>query len=245
MAPKKFWLLILVNISIILLNFIIFSNAFLGLSLTEGSTLSMTVAWFSIVASIFSFFKLNGKLLKKIDNYALMAKKMNNLDDCVAVFEDAIQNGDVFDKDILVNLEQIKRFKKKRNTIKELLLQKFLSKELTYQKFENVLNNVEEVLYLNMRSILSKIVAFDVEEYEAWQKNGSPKNKISEEKIKMYNEYINFVKNATQMNEEILFKLDKIIFEISRYNSIEDDEIKEFPAIIEIDELIKNAKLYK
>ena len=58
------------------------------------------------------------------------------------------------------------------------------------------------------------------------------------------NEYINFVKNATKSNEDILLKLDKMILEISRYNSIEDGDITKFPAIIEMDELIKNAKLY-
>ena len=242
MSSKKIFLLALVNLSIVLFNFIIFSNAFLGFSLTEGSTFSMSVAWFSIVASVFSFFKLNGKLLKKVDNYALLSKKMENLDDCVNVFEEAIQNGDVFDEDILVNLEQINRFRRKKNTIRELLLQKFLSKELTYQKFDNVLNNVEEVFYLNMRSILNKIAAFDVEEYENYQKKGI---QVSEEKKKIYNEYIKFVKNATKMNEDILLKLDKMLYEITRYNSLEDDDIKEFPAIVEIDELIQNAKLYK
>ena len=63
--------------------------------------------------------------------------------------------------------------------------------------------------------------------------------------MNIYNEYIDFVKKATIMNEEILLKLDKILFEVSKYNSLEDGEVKELPAIIEMDELIKNAKLYK
>ena len=245
MTPKKMFQALFANISIGLVNIIVFSEAFLNLSLTEGSSLSMTVAWFTIVASIFSFFYINGKILKKVDNTDLINKKINNLDDCIDVFETAIQNGDVFDDDILINLEQIKRFRRKRNTIRELLLQKFISKELTYQKFDNVLNDVEDVLYLNMRSILNKISAFDVQEYESLKKKGFPKSSVSSEKMEIYNEYIKFVKNATDMNEEILLKLDKLLLEISRYNSLEDDEIKEIPAIVEIDEVIKNARLYK
>ena len=37
----------------------------------------------------------------------------------------------------------------------------------------------------------------------------------------------------------------KILLELSKYNSLEGEQIQELPAITEIDELIKNAKLYK
>lgn len=245
MMPKKILQLIIVNLSIIIANIAVFSKAFFGLSLLVGSTFSMSVAWFTIIASIGSFTYFNKKLLTQNDTYTLIARKINSLDDCVGVFEEAIQNGDVFDEDILKNLDQLKRFKRKRNTITEILLQKFSEQELTYQKFESVLNDVENIIYLNMRSILNKIAAFDVEEYEDLQKRGFPENEVSEEKMSIYNEYLNFVKNATAINEDILLKLDKMLFEISRYNSIEDGDIKNFPAIVELDELIKNAKFYK
>ena len=63
--------------------------------------------------------------------------------------------------------------------------------------------------------------------------------------MERYNEYINMVKDATQTNEYILLKLDKMLFEVSQYNSLGNDEIKELPALAEMDQLIKNAKLYK
>ena len=203
----------------------------------------MSVAWFTIFMSLFSFVYFNKNLLNQSE--FLETQNINSLDDCVEVFEVAIQNGDVFDEDILKNLEQLKRFKRKKNTIKEILLQKFSIQELTYQKFNSVLDDVENIMYLNMRSILNKIAAFDIEEYEALQKRGFPKSEVSEEKMKIYQEYLNFVKNATATNEDILLKLDKMLFEISKYNSLEDGEVKELPAIVEMDELIKNAKLYK
>lgn len=245
MTPKKILQLIVTNFTIAIANIAVFSKAFLGLSLLAGTTFSMSVAWFTIIASLFSFTYFNKKLLTQVDTYSLISQKINSLDDCVGVFEEAIENGDVFDEDILKNLDQLKRFKRKRNTIKEILLQKFLEHELTYQKFDSVLNDVENIIYINMRSILNKIAAFDVEEYEELQKRGFPKSEVSEEKINIYNEYINFVKNATATNEEILLKLDKMLLEISKYNSIDGDDIKNFPAISEMDELIKNAKLYK
>ena len=245
MTPKKIIQLLITNFLIILANIAVFSKAFLGFSLFAGTALSMSIGWFTIVASLFSFSYFNKKLLTQKATYTLISQNVNSLDDCVGVFEEAMQNGDVFDKNILKNLSQLKRFKRKVKTIREILLQKFSPQELTYQKFDNVLNEVENILYLNMRSILNKIAAFDVEEYEVLQKKGFPKNEVSEEKMQIYNEYLDFVKNATATNEDILLKLDKMLFEISRYNSLESGEVKELPALAEMDELIKNANLYK
>ena len=245
MTPKKIIKLILANALIAIVNIAVFSKAFLGFSLLAGTSLSMSIAWFTIVASIGSFSYFNARLLGQAGNYTLITQKVNSLDDCVVVFEEAIENGDVFDEDILKNLDQIKRFRRKMNTIREILLQKFNENELTYQKFDNVLNEVENIIYLNMRSILNKISAFDIEEYENLQKRGFPKNEVSEEKMNIYDEYLSFVKNATATNEDILLKLDKMLLEISKYNSFENNDIKAFPVISEMDELIKNAKLYK
>lgn len=245
MSPKKIIQLIITNLLIILANIAVFSKAFLGFSLLAGSAISMSIGWFTIIASLFSFSYFNKKLLMQNSTYTLIAQNVNSLDDCVGVFEEAMQNGDVFDKNILKNLSQIKRFRKKQKTIKEILLQKFSQEELTYQKFNNVLDEVENIMYLNMRSILNKIAAFDVEEYEVLQKKGFPKSEVSEEKMQIYNEYLDFVKNATAINEEILLKLDKMLFEVSKYNSLENGEVKELPALAEMDELIKNANLYK
>ena len=245
MAPRKLRQLILLNLIIVIVNIAVFSKMFLGLSLLAGSTLGMSIAWFTLIGSVATFFKGNTTLLKAPETHKLVAQKINCLDDCVNVFEEAIQNGDVFDSDIMKNLEQIKRFKRKQRTIKDILLQKFAVNELTYQKFNNVLGEIENVIYMNMRSILNRIAAFDITEYEDLQKRGFPVNEVSNEKMQIYNEYISFVRNATTTNEEILLKLDKLLLEISKYNSIDGEDVSTLPAMVEMDELIKNAKLYR
>ncbi len=245
MTHKKIIQLIITNISIIALNIAVFSKAFMGFSLFTGEIFSIVIGWLTIVSSVFGFTYFNKRILSTKEPYALVSQNVSSLDDCVKVFEEAMQNGDTFDKNILKNLSQLKRFKRKAKTIREILLQKFSPQELTYQKFDSVLQNVENILYLNMRSILNKIAAFDIDEYETLQKKGFPANEVSEEKMKIYNEYINFVQTATSTNEDILLKLDKMLFEVSRFNSLESGEIMELPALIEMDELIKNTQLYK
>ena len=244
MSSKKKLKLLLLNGLIILINIILFSNVFLGFSLFSGTALTIGISWFTILSSLFAFFKGNSAILKNEEMH-LLAKEVNSLDDCISVFEEAIYNGDVFDDNIKKNIEQIKRFNRKHNTINDILLQKFSADEMTFQKFNDVLKEVEKVIYMNMRSIINKISAFDMEEYENILKNKIDIKTIPQEKLDIYNKYIDYVNEATNINEEILLKLDKMILEISQYNTIDGGDIKKMPAIIEMDELIKNAKLYK
>ena len=244
MSSKKKRQLLILNGIIVAINIIIFSNIFLGFSLVKGTVLSITIAWITILSSIIAFFKGNLYILKKEEIHVL-SKDVKTLNECIEVFEEAIYNGDVFDENIKKNIEQIKRFMRKYNTINEILLQKFSADEMTFQKFNDVLKEVERIIYMNMKSILNKISAFDMEEYESIIKNKIDKKTIPQEKLDIYNQYINFVNEATNINEEILLKLDKMILEISQYNSIDGGDIRKMPAIIEMDELIKNANLYK
>lgn len=244
MGPKRIIQLIILNAAIVLINTLLFSNAFLGLDLFAGSALSISAAWTAVLASAFAFLKGNSLLLKKKET-RLLTQNIKSLNDCIPVLKEAMRNGDVFDENILKNIEQINRFKRKQDTIKDILLQKFSVAEMSFQKFSGVLQNVENVVYMNIRSILNRISAFDIAEYETMQRIGFQGDEFSKQKLAIYNDYIDFVNNATKTNEDILLKLDKMLLEISRYNSLEDGDVQKLPAMVEMDELIKNANLYK
>ena len=53
------------------------------------------------------------------------------------------------------------------------------------------------------------------------------------------------MKAATEDNEQILLKLDKLLLEISDLNSVESGQLEQMAGMIEIDNLIKQAKYYK
>ena len=244
MSPKKKLQMIILNSAIVIVNVSLFSKALFGLSLLAGSALMISLAWFAVLGSVFAFFQGNSLILKQKETRVLL-QNVRSLNDCVPVFQEALHKGDVFDENIKKNIEQVKRFKRKHDTIEDMLLQKFSADEMSFQKFSVVLHEVQDVIYANMRSILNKISAFDIEEYEAIQKKGFQAGDFSEEKMAIYNEYIVFVNNASKANEDILLKMDRMLLEISRYNSLEDGDVQKLPAIIEMDELIKNANLYK
>ena len=119
---------------------------------------------------------------------------------------------------------------------------------MSYAKFDGTILDIENVFFINIKSVLNKLNAFDEDEYKRIRKNYEQKKLAPvflEAKMNIYNEYISFVKKATEDNEQILLKLDKLLLEISRFNSLEDGELENMNAMEEIDELIIETKLYK
>jgi hypothetical protein len=145
-------------------------------------------------------------------------------------------------------LDQIERLQKKNKIIRDILLQIFSASEIAYKKFDAVIAEVEKIFFMNIRSILNKMNAFDEEDYNSIRNKheaGAFSQQFMEEKFKVYDEYINFVKAATEDNEQILLKLDKLLLEISGLNSVESGQLEQMTGMIEIDNLIKQAKYYK
>lgn len=128
-----------------------------------------------------------------------------------------------------------------------IINQRFDEGELSHKKFSSVAYEVEKLFYLNVKSILNRLSVFDESEYLSVmnQRQSKFSREILEEKTKVYNEYLSFMKSSLSTNEEILLKLDKLIIEISRLDSFEPGDIDNMPCMQEIDSLIKQTKLYK
>ena len=153
-----------------------------------------------------------------------------------------------FEKTVELMLDQIERMQKKNKIIRDILLQIFSASEMSYKKFNGVISEVEKIFFMNIRSILNKMDAFDEEDYIFIGKkheSGDFSEEFMEEKMKVYNKYITFVKSATEDNEEILLKLDKLLLELSGLNSVESGKLEMMPGMIEIDNLIKQTTNYK
>jgi hypothetical protein len=143
--------------------------------------------------------------------------------------------------------EQIELFSKKKDKIFSMLGEKFNVIDKVYEKFNTIIFDVEYVLLSNIKGILNKISVFDEEDYERIRCDIAQK-KFSDEviasKMNIYNEYITFVKNAIEDNEEIILKLDALLLELSKFNTLGTGEIDNLKEIKEMDELIKKSKYY-
>jgi hypothetical protein len=250
MRPEKpktrLSLLILLNGTIIMANILLFSRMFLGLPLTGGSAFSLALGWTGIIVSAIAFFGGNYRLLKQEELPPLnnVIPEISTLNQCYKVL-DARVWVKTFAGKIAEIKNQIKRFQKKKATINNILLDKFGIEGLSYRSFTSVLDEVEPVVCSNIKSILNKISAFDEEEYRDLVFNGQHSDPLTNEKVRIFNEYISFVDQAARNNEGIILKLDQMLLEVSRYNTLDGEAVEQLPAIREMDALIKNAELYK
>ena len=246
MRNSKFISLIKINSAIVILNIVLFSPGLLNIEIGGTSIFKTALGVTIITMSIIIFIIGNYSILMKEDNDINIYKVVTS-DDCIeALNENKYKK--IFSSDIDILLEQIDRIENKVDTIEDILIQKFSISEMSYKKFNYVILDIKNLFYVNIKSIINKINIFDQNEYKKINKrinNETNQNKILIEKINMYKEYITFVKNAIEDNEEILLRLDKVLIELSKFNSLDEGELENMSAMDNIDDLISKIKLYK
>ena len=246
MKVKRISSLLGLNIAIVMLNIIIFSPGLFNIKIDFINIFQTSIGITIIIMSFIIFIIGNYKILIKEDNEIDISKLDDSEDYIEALKENSSKR--VFSKDIDILLEQIERMDKKQEKIDDILLQKFTVNEMSYIKFKKTITEVRDVFYINIKSVINKINIFDEQEYEKIKKdikNGKLNGKIEEQKKDMFDEYIFCVKDSIEDNEEILLKLDKFLFELSKFNSLEDGELENMSAIKDVDELINKIKFYK
>ncbi|MFB3765310.1 MAG: hypothetical protein ACE14P_08690 [Methanotrichaceae archaeon] len=245
MDRKKLIKLLSLNLGIAAANIITFSPGLIGIEL-GASALATAFGSTFIFLSGAGLIYGNYKLLTGSEN-VIPTNKIMTVEDYIEALN--IHKGlKTFEEIIDLLFDQIERLQKKNKIIRGILLQIFSTSEISYKKFDMVLVEVEKIFFMNIRSILNKLDAFDEEDYNFIRKKhevGAFSQQFMEEKFKVYNEYITFVKAATENNEQILLKLDKLLLEISGLNTVESDQLEQMAGMIEIDNLIKEAKYYK
>ncbi|NDL67051.1 hypothetical protein [Anaerotalea alkaliphila] len=243
---EKLMKLAALNAGIAVSNIVLFSEELMGVVLIGGSA-------FETVFGITAIF-MSGAVFA-VGNYSILSGKgkksqandLKTAEDCI----NALKRSGVkrtFSKEMATITEQTRRFSKKKDTARDLLLQKFSSEEMSYSKFQGVINEVESVFSVNIKNIVKKLSAFDVEDYRRMRTRRA-KREFSKEfirtKMGIYHEYIRFLKESIKDNEQILLKMDRLLLELSRLNSLENGEMEKMDAMKEIDELINKTKLYK
>lgn len=248
MDRKELIKLLSLNLGIAAANIIVFSPGLMGIALfgPDVSALETAFGVSFIFLSGTGLIYGNYRLFSEPEK-AIPAHKIGAVDDYVEALN-SHRELKAFEKPVGLLLDQIERLQRKNKTIRDILLQIFSASEISYQKFDATITEVERIFFINIRSILNKMDAFDGRDYDFITERldvGDFSEQFMEEKIRVYNEYINFVKAATEDNEQILLKLDKLLLEISGLNSIESGQLEQMAGMIEIDNLIKQAKYYK
>ncbi len=245
MNTKKILKLALLNIGIALLNIGLFSPGLVNIKMGGSNPLHAAIGGTAIFMSVIIFFYGNYMLISQ-KHRIIQIKEITNSEDCILALKQACGKR-IFANDISIMLEQAESLSKKKEKIRNVLLQKFNIIDTVFERFSGTISDVEYVFFTNIKSILNKIYAFDEDDYERIGSSTNRKKFSSnyiDSKLSIYNEYITYIKNAMSDNEDILLKLDALLLEISNFDCLEIGEIDNMNEIKAIDELIKKSKYY-
>jgi hypothetical protein len=233
-------------IVVALLDIIVLSPGLLGVEIGGASVFETASGVTLLVISLLVVLYGSYSLLFK-PSMAPPVKEIKTHEDYIAALSQ-YRNVKVLKKDITLALEQLTRMEKKKNTLLDVLSQRFEQTELSFKKFMAVSYEVEKLFYLNIRGILNKLSVFDASEFTLFASQQRPaqfSEKLVQKKTALYHEYLAYVTGYLGANEEILLKLDQLLLEISLLDSTNYKDVEDMPCMKEIDELIKQTKFYK
>lgn len=244
MSVTKYIKLFGIIIGVVVVNILVLSPGFVGVDIGGSAISTAFGVTFLFVSALVLLYGSYTLLFKP--PVVLPVKQIKTHEDYVEALTH-YRRVKPLGNDITLALEQLERLPKKKETLINVLNQRFEPTELSYKKFASVTEEVEKLFYLNIRSILNRLNVFDESEFERVmnQKPTPFSRELLQEKTNVYNEYMSFMKSSISSNEEILLKLDKLLLEISRLDSFELGDIENMPCMQEIDSLIKQTKYYK
>ena len=194
MASYKVQKVIIWNLGIIIVNIFFFSPAFMGLNLKSETNIQRILVQTLIFLSIVAFVWGNMHYLMNREEEIPMTEVKEKKDYRAAIKQN--RGKKTFSKSTTYILKQMDRLNKKMDALQDMLLQKFNKEELSYEKFDGDLKQIEDLFYMNLRGIINKLNVFDEEEYnQILNKQTQFSRRIVDEKKKIYKEYIAFIEH--------------------------------------------------
>ncbi|MDR0549892.1 MAG: hypothetical protein LBI10_10855 [Deltaproteobacteria bacterium] len=168
------------------------------------------------------------------------------IDQYAELIDNYIQfNGNTFKSKLSLIRSYCEKFIKKRTFVNNALLGSLEKTELTYIKFSGILNNIDQYICNILNDILSRLHAFDEDEYEEILNSHDFNSSTYLERSRIYTEYINYIDSAAGNIDKILVKLDQLLLETSKVKSLNFNNLNNIDTINDIDSLINNIKRYK
>lgn len=248
--------IILLNLGIALLNVILFSKGLVGLTFTGGAlttAFAVTVVVMSLIAFGYGNYTLIFSEPKTPPAKFIKGTEFSSSKEYIDALGN-LRGKNVFDEYIDTAVEQVYRMDDKSKAIDGILGQFFGSQETTFTKVRNTVDSAKAVFYDNVKKMTDRMSIFDYEDYKklvqkihySRNTNGVRINsKAVGDQLKIYNEHISYVNGLVEMNESVLVKLDRLLFEISGLDGLDEKSFKNMAAIQEINDLIAQTKYYK
>ena len=252
MSKKQIIKMICLNLAIVVLNVILFSQGLVGLTLGEDALLT-AIGVTVIVMSVIAFGYGNYTLLFSEPNHTHESTEQNESQNYISALEEK-RDKVIFETEISSATDQINRLENKEKTLDSILSQYFSPQEAAYTQFQDTVSSLKELFFSNVKKILNRITIFDYRDYlkvDDELKNAPVVDGITvfsssaDAQMTIYNEHIDYVRELVEENEKILLKLDSLLLEISRSDDINESDFEQMPVIQEINEWKSQTNFYQ
>lgn len=181
-----------VLLGVVAVNVIVFSPGLLGVSITASALEAATGVTLILASVMVLSYAIYFLLIKP--SAAIPVKEIKSHEDYVAALSHYKRFKSLGSK-IELCLHQLERMKMRKDIILELLNHRFDPEEISYKKFVSVVQDVEQLFYLNIRSMLARLRVFDEAEFlRVMNPRGSklPPHLV-ESKTQVYHEFLSYI----------------------------------------------------
>jgi hypothetical protein len=244
MNTSKIVKLSVLNLLLVITNIVLLSEGLVGLSIFSPNLIVKlsTIVLFIVDILIFVFGNyiiLNYKPKQKPYNESKLVETkdfINMLNQCRQKKE--------FKEEVDDAIQQIARITTKTETLNFVLSQHFTPGSMTYTKFSNTINGINQLFFANLKSMIGRMLIFSQEEYDD-KDNVKANAEAKFIRNKIFKEHIEYVEGIVEKNENILIKLDNLVLEISKLDDTSSIDLNDLSTVQEINSLIEQTKFYK
>ncbi len=134
------------NLGVVILNIVLFSPGLLNIRPNGTNTFAVALGGTAAAMSIILFFYGNFKILTAREKLSVRIDEINTAEDCISYLQET-DDKKLFKKEISLLLNQTERLQKKKEQIRNILMQKFGVIDKTYETFNEPLVDVDCFFY--------------------------------------------------------------------------------------------------
>ena len=246
MFMKKILKLFGILLLIAAVDIAIFSPTLMGIKI-GAAVLDTALGFTAIIMSVVVAAVASSSLLFKQNKVNLLQDvKDENLENYLPAL-DMRREERIFNPFIDRATAQVKNMIDKENTL-DLLLNNYFGRSITAKTFKDTVDNIKGLFLYNIKHIINRMIIFDEKAYnEARSKlmnNNCSNVDVIKQQMEIYNQHLVNIDQMLDCNDEIILKMEALLLEISKLDTFDDKNMRTLGAIEEMNELIKNTKLY-
>ena len=233
--------LALLNLGVAFTSVICYSPGLLNLRPSDPGVIRPGMSIFMALVILFAFFYGNHELLSEPKRSRVSKDSVSDIKKAGMLLKSYFTSRPLGDTARVAN-DQLRRMTNLFENTENIIGEKFEKGSMSWSKYDAIVKSAEKSAVSNVVAMANRMQIFGEREYEKLTryKDDQIPDDIQEKQLQLYEENLQKIKDAIALNEELLLKIETLMFELSSENDVEEhDEILE-----EIEKLTKEVKLY-